>query len=98
MKCLPTKISRDIPQLDYIIKIKWLRNLTVRNFDSMYQFLQDYLDDHPDAKMNNMLLLRGKKTNKHNAKLLETLRTSKKLLKPKFLKEKPLRKENVNHP
>lgn len=63
-----------------------------RNFDSMYQFLQDYLDDHPDAKMNNMLLLRGKKTNKHNAKLLETLRTNKKIAKAQVPKRKATKK------
>ena len=63
-----------------------------RNFDSMYQFLQDYLDEHPEAKMNNMLLLRGKKTNKHNAKLLETLRTNKKIAKAQVPKRKASKK------
>ena len=63
-----------------------------RNFDSMYHFLQDYLDEHPEAKMNNMLLLRGKKTNKHNAKLLETLRTNKKIAKAQVPKRKASKK------
>ena len=63
-----------------------------RNFDTMYQFLQDYLDEHPDAKMNNILLLRGKKSNKHNAKLLETLRTNKKIKKLQVPKRKATQK------
>lgn len=52
-----------------------------RNFETMYQFIEDYLNEHPEAKLNNLLLLRGKKTNKHNAQLLKTLRTNKKIKK-----------------
>jgi len=52
-----------------------------RNFETMYQFIEDYLNEHPEAKLNNLLLLRGKKTNQHNAELLKTLRTNKKIKK-----------------
>lgn len=63
-----------------------------RNFDTMYQFLQDYLDENPDIKMNNILLLRGKKTNKHNTKLLDKLRTNNKIKKLHVPKRKPTKK------
>lgn len=52
-----------------------------RNFETMYQFIEDYLNEHPETRLNNLLLLRGKKTNQHNAELLKTLRTNKKIKK-----------------
>lgn len=63
-----------------------------RNFETMYQFIEDYLNEHPEAKLNNLLLLRGKKTNKHNAKFLETLRTNKKIAKVQVPKRKATKK------
>ncbi len=67
-----------------------------RNFETMYQFIEDYLNEHPDAKLNNLLLIRGKKTNKHNAKLLEALRTNKKIKKMSVKKFKRKRKPSTS--
>ena len=67
-----------------------------RDFQAMYDFIQEYVDEHPDTKLNNLMLLRGKKTNTHNKKLLKKLRTNKKIKKlnvPK-LKRTSLKKRN----
>ena len=66
-----------------------------RNFESMYQFIEDYLNEHPEAKINNLLLIRGKKTNQHNAELLKTLRTNKKIKKLSVKKIKRKRKAST---
>jgi len=65
-----------------------------RNFETMYQFIEDYLNEHPDAKLNNLLLIRGKKTNKHNAKFLKTLRHNQTIQKTQVKKFKRKRKSS----
>lgn len=52
-----------------------------RNFQTMYDFIQDYINNNPDTKINNLMLLRGKKTNQHNKNFLKKLRTNKKIKK-----------------
>ena len=46
-----------------------------RSFKNMYDFIQDYINQNPDTKLNNLMIIRGKKTNKHNSELLKTLKT-----------------------
>ena len=45
-----------------------------RNFEDVYKFLQNYIDEN-NAKKNNMLVVKARRGNNLNKKLLEELRT-----------------------
>ena len=64
-----------------------------RSFQNMYDFIQEYINENPDTKINNLMIIRGK-TNKHNNQLLKKLRTNKKIIKlrvPKFKRKRTTR-------
>ena len=68
-----------------------------RSFKNMYDFIQNYINEHPDTKINNLMIVRGKKTNKHNSKLLKTIRENRKSTKLKVPKLKRKSRNNKNN-
>ena len=67
-----------------------------RSFKNMYDFIQTYIDENPKTKLNNLMIVRGKKTNKHNAKFLKAVRKDKKSTKLRVPKLKRKRSNNNN--
>lgn len=68
-----------------------------RSFKNMYDFIQTYIDQNPKTKLNNLMIVRGKKTNKHNAKFLKAVRKDKKSTKLRVPKFKRKRSNNNNN-
>ena len=71
-----------------------------RSFKHMYDFIQEYINKNPDTKLNNLMIIRGKKTNTHNSKLLHKLKTNRKITKlkvPKFKRKKQSSKKERGH-
>lgn len=72
-----------------------------RSFKHMYDFIQEYINKNPDTKLNNLMIIRGKKTNTHNSKLLHKLKTNQKIAKlkvPKFKRKKQASKKRKRSP
>ena len=65
-----------------------------RSFKDIYSFLQKYIDENPKTKLNNLMILKGSKKNKHNKKLLKVIKnTTQDLHVPKLKRSK---KEKIN--
>ena len=64
-----------------------------RNFEDVYKFLQNYIDEN-NAKKNNMLVVKARRGNNLNKKLLEELRTGYKKNVTKKRKRSPSPKSN----
>ena len=65
-----------------------------RSFKDIYNFIQKYLDEHPRAKVNNLMVVKGAK-NKHNSKLLKLIKkNSQNLLVPKFKKSQKRKRKS----
>lgn len=66
-----------------------------RSFQNIYDFLQEYINNNPETKLNNITIVKSAKTNKVNSKLLETMRKNKRIkkLSVKKFKRKPATKK-----